>query len=252
MDRETQQSGWRDLRVGGTVSLMAHAALLLTLGVFFAQARKAIFVPPSMQAVQLDLSLGGSSDGADTPSADRSEAPAAPQSALAPARPTLAATAPTEQRLTAPQPEEVVVDRLADHGAISAPTLATSGKRLFGADLAVATGGPASDHATAGTGGDGGVGGIGIEGPVGFRQTIKPVYPERARTRGEEGRVVVDAWVGADGRARSVSVATSSRFSDLDRAAVQAIEGASFAPATENGQAVAARARITIVFRLVK
>ena len=62
--------------------------------------------------------------------------------------------------------------------------------------------------------------------------------------------MVVEAVVSPDGRATSVSVLTSSRSAELDRAAVRAVERATFNPATENERAVEARARITIVFRL--
>lgn len=79
---------------------------------------------------------------------------------------------------------------------------------------------------------------------------IKPNYPIGARRRGEEGSVILDVSVGADGRARSVTLVSSSRFPDLDAAAERAAAQARFKPATRNGRPVDAAARITIIFRL--
>jgi len=260
MDSEQTTQPWRDLRFSGTLAVLAHAALLLALGVMFARST---FTPPALQVMRLDLDLSGS------PAAEAAGArlatpstPAAPQ-ATELSRPS-AAQAQPETRLLAQPPEAPapLAPPTASDDAIpakvSAPVGVASGKQLFGTGLAAAPDATAAGDARGGTGSAQeagrvlGRGGVGIEGPVGFRQAVKPAYPRGAQQRGEEGRVVLETVVGADGRPVTVTVASSSHFDELDRAAVRAIERATFIPATENGRAVEAQARITIVFRLVQ
>jgi len=123
------------------------------------------------------------------------------------------------------------------------------GKRMFGTGGTVAT----ADMNANGTGtpATGSIAeGVGLEGPVSFRQFSKPAYPLGARQRGEEGRVVLEVQVAPDGHPARVALFNSSGFSELDRAAVRAIERALFTPATANGQPIEAQAHITILFRL--
>ena len=82
------------------------------------------------------------------------------------------------------------------------------------------------------------------------RNAIRPLYPIGARRRGEAGRVVLDALIAPDGRTGPVMTHTSSGFPDLDLAAERAVKQTVFRPATRNNQPVAARLRITILFRL--
>ena len=83
-----------------------------------------------------------------------------------------------------------------------------------------------------------------------LERAIRPTYPIGSRRRGEEGTVIVDVSVGADGRAAAVTLVSSSGFPDLDRAAVRAAEQARFNPGTRNGKPVASAARLTLIFRL--
>lgn len=76
-----------------------------------------------------------------------------------------------------------------------------------------------------------------------------PVYPERARARGEEGRVVLRVEVGADGRVRDISILHSSGFPRLDRAARDAVERWRFTPARRGNRAVADLVDVPIRFR---
>lgn len=89
-----------------------------------------------------------------------------------------------------------------------------------------------------------------IEAPPRPVETISPRYPVSARRRGEEGTVVVDATVGADGCVVEAVAARSSGSAELDDAAVKAVRGASFVPAVSNGVPVSAHVRISLVFRL--
>lgn len=103
---------------------------------------------------------------------------------------------------------------------------------------------------TSGAGDDPGVGfGSGTR-QAAARAVIRPVYPVGARRRGEEGRVVVELTVQADGRTDIHTVVASSGYADLDRAAQNAIRRARFAPATRGGQPIASRIRLTFLFRL--
>ncbi len=83
-----------------------------------------------------------------------------------------------------------------------------------------------------------------------LESAIRPTYPIASRRRGEEGTVILDVSVGADGRAAAVTLVSSSSFPDLDRAAVRAAEQARFNPGTRNGKPVASTARLTLIFRL--
>ncbi len=82
------------------------------------------------------------------------------------------------------------------------------------------------------------------------RAVIRPIYPVGARRRGEEGRVVIELTVRADGRTDEQAIIAPSGFSELDRAAANAIRRARFAPATRGGRPVASRIRLTFLFRL--
>lgn len=75
-----------------------------------------------------------------------------------------------------------------------------------------------------------------------------PEYPARALRRGESGTVMLRVDVGADGRPTDVSIATSSRSRQLDRAAIAAVRRWEFAPAMRDGQPVAGTVRVPIAF----
>jgi periplasmic protein TonB len=88
--------------------------------------------------------------------------------------------------------------------------------------------------------------------PVAGMETDRPpAYPEIARRRGEQGRVLLRVAVSPAGLPINVSVAESSGFSILDSAAVNAVEQWRFVPATRAGAPVAATADIPLRFRLV-
>jgi len=97
--------------------------------------------------------------------------------------------------------------------------------------------------------GDGGAAGH-IDAQPSLDRAIRPVYPLGARRRGEEGTVVLDVRVAADGRAVGVTLIRSSGFPELDRAAERAAAQARFNPATRGGRPVESAARLTLVFRL--
>ncbi len=77
-----------------------------------------------------------------------------------------------------------------------------------------------------------------------------PVYPEVARRRGQQGRVVLEVSVSAEGMPVSVRVVQSSGYPSLDTAAQTAVERWRFVPATRGGAAVSAVAEVPVRFRL--
>jgi len=85
---------------------------------------------------------------------------------------------------------------------------------------------------------------------AGMESDRPPVYPETARRRGQQGRVLLQVDVSANGTAVGVTVAQSSGFASLDDAALRAVEQWRFVPATRGGAAVPAVAEVPVRFRL--
>lgn len=81
-------------------------------------------------------------------------------------------------------------------------------------------------------------------------QAIHPKYPMASRRKGEQGRVILDVLVSKEGKARSVTIVSTSGFRELDAAAKEAVMDAKFKPGERNGKAVEASARMTILFQL--
>lgn len=77
-----------------------------------------------------------------------------------------------------------------------------------------------------------------------------PYYPDAAKERGEQGRVLLRVDVTADGRASAVVVLRSSGFGRLDESAVAAVRAWRFIPATRGGRAVAGIAEVPVNFAL--
>ena len=84
----------------------------------------------------------------------------------------------------------------------------------------------------------------------GMASDAPPVYPELARRRGEQGRVLLRVNVSADGQPVQVAVAQTSGFPALDQAARDAVRRWRFVPATQAGIPIAAVADVRIRFRL--
>ncbi|MBS1200387.1 MAG: hypothetical protein H6R27_1065 [Proteobacteria bacterium] len=82
-------------------------------------------------------------------------------------------------------------------------------------------------------------------------QFRKPVYPPHCLRLGIEGRVVVRALVGEDGRPQDVSVMKSSGDATLDQAAIDAVQRWRFAPSLRNGTPVRAWVKVPVDFKLI-
>ena len=89
-----------------------------------------------------------------------------------------------------------------------------------------------------------------LDAPPKPKRNIKPDYPKGARQRGEQGDVVLEIRVNAEGTVDDVKVATSSGFAELDEAAIHAAKAAKFSPARSGHDPVASTARLTLSFKL--
>lgn len=83
-----------------------------------------------------------------------------------------------------------------------------------------------------------------------YLRNPKPSYPTIAQQRGMEGMVLIYVEVSALGEPLSVTLKQSSGFVLLDKAALKAVHGWRFAPATRGGQPVAAGVEVPIRFSL--
>jgi protein TonB len=62
-----------------------------------------------------------------------------------------------------------------------------------------------------------------------------PPYPRLARTLGEQGRVLLDVYILADGSVGQVKLHRSSGYARLDQAAIDAVRGWHYIPAKRGG-----------------
>ncbi len=83
-----------------------------------------------------------------------------------------------------------------------------------------------------------------------YRETPRPLYPEQARAKGQEGRVLLRVLVDREGRSKSVEVSRTSGSETLDRAAIEAIRLWRFSPARYGNKPVESWVRVPIDFRL--
>lgn len=75
-----------------------------------------------------------------------------------------------------------------------------------------------------------------------------PSYPMESRRAKEEGTVALSLLLGTDGRVAEISVASSSGFARLDKAALEAVRKWRWAPIMRNGEAVQVRGTVKIPF----
>jgi len=77
---------------------------------------------------------------------------------------------------------------------------------------------------------------------------VEPVYPPAARTKGTQGPVVLDVWVGRDGAVQKLAPVSGNP--QLIAAATTAVQQWRFRPLFYEGQPEDFRTRITVTFRL--
>jgi protein TonB len=84
-----------------------------------------------------------------------------------------------------------------------------------------------------------------------FKRRFQPDYPPTSRRLGEEGSVVLQVLVGADGKVQDGKVQTSSGFPRLDEAALKhALRAWRFKPGTEDGTPVTTWHSVKVTFRI--
>lgn len=78
-----------------------------------------------------------------------------------------------------------------------------------------------------------------------------PYYPQSAKRKGIQGKVLLSVVVKIDGTADSVKIARSSGSSDLDEAALDAVKQWKFIPAHRGSQSVQANVIVPVEFKII-
>jgi len=245
-----------DHLVSFTLAALLHLLVLLFAGQHHLATSQAVSeTVPELEVVSVELTLEGAapetavaapSGGAQRPSAPEA-APSLPVPELSEEPPPLPTALPLPEPILARQaaqplaePAHAPVAELpVDNTKVVPPTVPSKdGGETAAPPGPIATiepGGGASGH---------------IDAHPSLARPIRPNYPIGARRRGEEGTVILDVNVAADGHAERVTLVSSSGFPDLDRAAERAAAQALFKPATRDKQPFASTARLTLIFRL--
>jgi len=77
-----------------------------------------------------------------------------------------------------------------------------------------------------------------------------PEYPPAARRRGYEGTVMMEVFVDREGKVRDLRLVQSSGHAMLDRAAMGAVKGWRFEPASQGEEKVDMWVKVPLTFRL--
>jgi protein TonB len=85
---------------------------------------------------------------------------------------------------------------------------------------------------------------------AGYLDNPAPRYPEEARERGEQGKVLVRALINVDGTVAELAMKRSSGFPDLDRSALETVKKWRFVPARRGATTVSAWVVVPISFSL--
>jgi len=78
----------------------------------------------------------------------------------------------------------------------------------------------------------------------------QPPYPDGAQLSGEQGTVVINLFVRANGRPSKAKILQSSGFNDLDTAALEGVLNWRFLPAVRGGDTVSDWTSVKIVYQL--
>ena len=77
-----------------------------------------------------------------------------------------------------------------------------------------------------------------------------PRYPQQARKRGFQGRVILNVLVGKDGRVADIGLQESSGHSILDNVAIETVRGWAFTPGRRGEDPVEMWIRVPMLFEL--
>ncbi|HET8744397.1 MAG TPA: energy transducer TonB [Ramlibacter sp.] len=83
-----------------------------------------------------------------------------------------------------------------------------------------------------------------------YLQNPRPAYPPISRKLREQGKVVIDVLIGADGSAQQAKVSSSSGFDRLDAAALATVQRWRYVPGRKGGVATAMWFSVPINFVL--
>lgn len=86
--------------------------------------------------------------------------------------------------------------------------------------------------------------------PPSATKRVSPVYPEKARIAGIEGKVVLKVVILFDGSIGDIEILESSGRDDFDQSAKECVKQWKFKPAMQSGIRVTMAARITIAFEI--
>jgi periplasmic protein TonB len=258
--RSGQRAQMPGLRAA-VLSLLAHAAVLLAAVGFLPGGAKPLAIRPepgialvfapaaAVPPSAADAPLPDIADGAPA-SADRGEetspaapapAPVAPPPPAAPVRAEDAPHAASEPPPPVQRPPPGQPAARARNGAGAPP-----GGRASSRPSEAAAQPSASESASPAT-----PAALVPPRPVaGMATNRAPIYPEIARRRGEEGRVVLRVSVSADGVPLDVAVMGTSGHPSLDSAALSAVRQWQFIPAMQAGRSVPAVAEVPVRFQL--
>ena len=78
----------------------------------------------------------------------------------------------------------------------------------------------------------------------------QPIYPKEARRRGEQGTVLLEVEVKADGSIGEIKILQHPGYESLVKEAIDAIKRARIDPATEDGRPIASTVRVPFNFVL--
>ncbi|WP_239451496.1 energy transducer TonB [Elioraea rosea] len=115
---------------------------------------------------------------------------------------------------------------------------------------AAATSGSSASQASAGSAGSAALLPILVTNPAFRHPPRPPAYPPAAVARGLEGTVLIRALVSPDGTTVEIRLERSSGVALLDRAALAAVRGWAFRPASVGGRTVPAWVEVPVHFRL--
>ena len=77
-----------------------------------------------------------------------------------------------------------------------------------------------------------------------------PVYPSASKRLGETGTVLLRVLVDEQGQSKSIEIQSSSGYSRLDRAALDAVRKWKFVPAKQGDRAISAAVLVPLTFEL--
>lgn len=103
-----------------------------------------------------------------------------------------------------------------------------------------------------GGGGGDGLGGDEADSPPTPINKLPPTYPTTLLSKGVGGRVIVSCVIDANGQVASSSIKQSSGYSELDKAALNAVARWKFKPAIKEGRSIKSTCSVPFNFEVKK